>query len=72
VAVEALQHGAFDFIEKPFHDHDLLERVHAPARTARKNEPYSYGTLMAAIYSSEWKRVATTRDAWYRHHATCD
>ena len=28
MAVEAMQHGAFDFVEKPFHDQDLLERVH--------------------------------------------
>jgi len=27
MAVEAMQHGAFDFVEKPFHDQDLLERV---------------------------------------------
>jgi two-component system, LuxR family, response regulator FixJ len=29
MAVEAMQHGAFDFVEKPFHDQDLLERVNA-------------------------------------------
>ena len=29
MAVEAMQHGAFDFVEKPFHDQELLERVHA-------------------------------------------
>ncbi len=28
MAVEAMQHGAFDFVEKPFHDQALLERVH--------------------------------------------
>ena len=27
MAVEAMQHGAFDFLEKPFHDQDLIERV---------------------------------------------
>ena len=27
MAVEAMQHGAFDFVEKPFHDQDLIERV---------------------------------------------
>jgi len=32
MAVDALQHGAFDFIEKPFHDHDLLERVQRALR----------------------------------------
>src|SRR5262249_18062724 len=29
MAVEAMQHDAFDFVEKPFHDQDLLERVQA-------------------------------------------
>lgn len=29
VAVRALRAGAFDFIEKPFNDQDLLERIHA-------------------------------------------
>lgn len=27
MAVEAMQHGAFDFVPKPFRDHDLLDRV---------------------------------------------
>jgi FixJ family two-component response regulator len=27
MAVEAMQHGAFDFLQKPFRDQDLLERV---------------------------------------------
>lgn len=27
IAVEAMQHGAFDFLQKPFRDHDLLDRV---------------------------------------------
>jgi FixJ family two-component response regulator len=34
MAVEAMQQGAFDFIEKPFHDNDLLERVQ---RALRRN-----------------------------------
>lgn len=28
MAVDAIQNGAFDFVEKPFHDQRLLERVH--------------------------------------------
>ena len=28
MAVEAMQKGAFDFVEKPFHDQELLDRVH--------------------------------------------
>lgn len=27
MAVEAIQHGAFDFLQKPFHDQDLIDRV---------------------------------------------
>lgn len=27
MAVEAMQHGAFDFVEKPFHDQALIDRV---------------------------------------------
>jgi FixJ family two-component response regulator len=28
MAVEAMQHGAFDFVPKPFRDQELLDRVH--------------------------------------------
>jgi FixJ family two-component response regulator len=28
MAVDAMQHGAFDFVQKPFRDQELLERVH--------------------------------------------
>jgi two-component system, LuxR family, response regulator FixJ len=28
MAVDAMQHGAFDFLQKPFRDQDLIERVH--------------------------------------------
>jgi two-component system, LuxR family, response regulator FixJ len=36
MAVEAMQHGAFDFLQKPFRDSDLLERVQrALARDAQ-------------------------------------
>ena len=27
MAVEAMQHGAFDFLQKPFRDHDLIDRI---------------------------------------------
>ena len=36
MAVEAMQKGALDFVEKPFHDQELLDRVqHALAQDAR-------------------------------------
>lgn len=28
MAVEAMQHGAFDFLQKPFRDQDLIDRIH--------------------------------------------
>jgi FixJ family two-component response regulator len=28
MAVEAMQHGAFDFLQKPFRNQDLLDRIH--------------------------------------------
>jgi FixJ family two-component response regulator len=37
MAVEAMQHGAFDFVEKPFHDQDLLERVDAALAHSAKS-----------------------------------
>jgi two-component system response regulator FixJ len=39
MAVEAMQHGAFDFLQKPFRDQELLDRVNrALARDAEKRE----------------------------------
>jgi FixJ family two-component response regulator len=36
MAVEAMQHGAFDFLQKPFRDQDLIDRIQrALARDAR-------------------------------------
>jgi len=36
MAVEAMQHGAFDFLQKPFRDQDLIDRIHrALERDAR-------------------------------------
>lgn len=36
MAVEAMQNGAFDFIQKPFRDQDLLDRVSDALKTDRK------------------------------------
>ena len=39
MAVEAMQHGAFDFLQKPFRDQDLLDRIQkAIARDAKLRE----------------------------------
>lgn len=39
MAVRAMKNGAFDFLEKPFNDHEMLERIQqAIARDARQRE----------------------------------
>jgi FixJ family two-component response regulator len=37
MAVEAMQHGAFDFLQKPFRDQDLLDRIQAALREDCQN-----------------------------------
>jgi two-component system, LuxR family, response regulator FixJ len=37
MAVEAMQHGAFDFLQKPFRDQDLLDRVQKALEKDRVN-----------------------------------
>jgi len=37
MAVEAMQHGAFDFLQKPFRDQDLLDRVQKALEKDRIN-----------------------------------
>jgi FixJ family two-component response regulator len=37
MAVEAMQHGAFDFLQKPFRDQDLLDRVQRALEKDRVN-----------------------------------
>jgi len=37
MAVEAMQHGAFDFLQKPFRDQDLLDRVQRALARDRQN-----------------------------------
>lgn len=37
MAVEAMQHGAVDFLQKPFSDKDLTERIHQALSIDRRN-----------------------------------
>jgi FixJ family two-component response regulator len=37
MAVEAMQHGAFDFLQKPFRDQDLIDRVQRALERDREN-----------------------------------
>lgn len=44
MAVRALKHGAFDFVQKPFHAQDLLDRVYAALELDRENRRRSSET----------------------------
>jgi FixJ family two-component response regulator len=37
MAVEAMQHGAFDFLQKPFRDQDLIDRIQRGLETDARN-----------------------------------
>ncbi|HEY6643691.1 response regulator transcription factor [Povalibacter sp.] len=37
MAVQAMKHGAFDFLEKPFRDQDLLDRINAALKLDAEN-----------------------------------
>lgn len=37
MAVEAMQHGAFDFLQKPFRDQDLIDRIQRALATDQEN-----------------------------------
>jgi RNA polymerase sigma factor (sigma-70 family) len=37
MAVEAMQHGAFDFLQKPFRDQDLIDRIQRALAADEKN-----------------------------------
>lgn len=37
MAVEAMQHGAFDFLQKPFRDQDLIDRIQRALAVDQKN-----------------------------------
>jgi two-component system response regulator FixJ len=53
MAVEAMQHGAFDFLQKPFRDQDLIDRIQrALERDARSRKALSqHGQIRARIES---------------------
>src|SRR5205807_9187935 len=36
MAVEAMQHGAFDFLQKPFRDQDLIDRIQRALRSEER------------------------------------
>ena len=53
MAVEAMQHGAFDFLQKPFRDQDLLDRVQrALTRDAANREELKQRDAIRVRYDS--------------------
>jgi two-component system response regulator FixJ len=66
MAVEAMQHGAFDFVEKPFHDQDLIERVHAALEhNAKARSQLAERQSIRARFES-----LTPREREVLHHVT--
>ena len=59
MAVAAMQHGAFDFLEKPFRDQDLLDRV----QRAMTRDTESRGRLAARAETTAWLATLTPREA---------
>ena len=53
MAVEAMQHGAFDFLQKPFRDQDLIDRIQrALERDARNRSTLAqHGKIRERIAS---------------------
>jgi FixJ family two-component response regulator len=49
MAVRAVKSGAFDFIEKPFNDQDLLDRIHKAIRfdAVQRGQDTQHGQLRA-------------------------
>ena len=53
MAVEAMQHGAFDFLQKPFRDQDLLDRIQrAMVKDAERREALGEHSRIRAHLSS--------------------
>ena len=55
MAVEALKDGASDFIEKPFDDADLVDRINAALKTVspRRDEPEKHRTVLSTLTPRE-------------------
>jgi two-component system, LuxR family, response regulator FixJ len=53
MAVEAMQHGAFDFLQKPFRDQDLVDRVQRALTRDRENRSalQEHGRIQARLES---------------------
>jgi two-component system response regulator FixJ len=53
MAVEAMQHGAFDFLQKPFRDQDLIDRIQKALARDRENRAalQEHGRIKARLES---------------------
>jgi len=53
MAVEAMQHGAFDFLQKPFRDQDLIDRIQRALARDRDNRAalQEHGRVQARLES---------------------
>ena len=57
MAVQAIKEGAADFIQKPFRDQDLLDRIHAAlAENTRQRSEDSQRSTLATCYESLTER----------------
>lgn len=53
MAVRAVQAGAFDFVEKPFNDQDLLDRIQkAITRDTEQRDKEAYRTQLRGLFAS--------------------
>ena len=66
MAVEAMQHGAFDFLQKPFRDQELLDRV----QRALARDAQSRTTLAAGAQIRERIASLTPRELQVMHLVT--
>jgi two-component system, LuxR family, response regulator FixJ len=63
MAVEAMQHGAFDFLQKPFRDQDLLDRIQrAIVRDAKLRESLGEHSRIRAHLDSLTEREREVLD----------
>lgn len=63
MAVRAVKSGAFDFVEKPFNDQDLLERIHkAIAFDALQRSQDAHRTQLRAVFASLTMREREVMD----------
>lgn len=63
MAVEAMQHGAADFLQKPFRDQDLMDRIQQALATDRRNRELlrEKGAIQARLASLSPREMQVLR-----------